>query len=198
MAGVLVSGKRGLVVGGRPVGTPQPSTLLLETSQDRAMSRQVRAVVPSGRRHSSRRLLVQVPGEGGVQGDTLDRRRRPPSSPNLPSNCSAIKEGLPPGAGAGAGCASGVPGGGAPVAVVPAPRHPCRRPAAPLTALALGVVTETAVGEPGLEDPPVEGDADTDGGNIDAHPGGPGQGHDHAVLAEALPHPSLVQQDLGV
>ena len=97
MAGVLVSGKRGLVVGGRPVGTPQPSTLLLETSQDRAMSRQVRAVVPSGRRHSSRRLLVQVPGEGGVQGDTLDRRRRPPSSPNLPSNCSAIKEGLPPG-----------------------------------------------------------------------------------------------------
>lgn len=66
MAGVLVPGKRGLVVVGRPVGTPQPSPLFSETSQDRAMSWQVRAMVPSGRRHSSLRLLVQVPGEGGV------------------------------------------------------------------------------------------------------------------------------------
>ena len=66
MAGVLLPGRRGLVVAGRPVGSPQPSPLLSETSQDRAMSWQVRAMVPSGRRHSSLRLLVQVPGEGGV------------------------------------------------------------------------------------------------------------------------------------
>ena len=144
MAGVLVSGKRGLVVGGRPVGTPQPSTLLSETSQDRAMSRQVRAMVPSGRRHSSPRLLVQVPGEGRVQGGhTLDHRRRLPSSPNLPSNCSAIQEGFPPGAGTGAGCASGVPGG-------VRPQRWCRPLAAPAGVLHSLKLDKHAIKFPGL------------------------------------------------
>lgn len=64
--GVLGAGKGGLVVGGSPVGAQQPSPLLLATSQDRAMSWQVGAMVPSGRRQSSLRLLVQVPGEGGA------------------------------------------------------------------------------------------------------------------------------------
>lgn len=48
------------MVGG---GVWQPSLLLSGTSQELAMSLQVGAMVPSGRRQSSVWLLVQVPGE---------------------------------------------------------------------------------------------------------------------------------------
>lgn len=196
---MLVPGKRGLAVGGRPVGSPQPSPLLSETSQDRAMSRQVRAMVPPGRRHSSLRLLVQVPGEGGVRGGT----HTGPSSPSPfisqpPQQPLSYQIGLPAwGRCGGRVCVWGPLGGLRPQWWCLPLAAPAGVLQAPLTALALSVVTEVAVREPGLEDPPIEGDADTDGGNIDAHPGGPGQGHGHAVLAEALPHPRLVQQDLG-
>lgn len=133
MAGVLLPGKRGLVVAGRPVGTLQPSPLLSETSQDRAMSWQVRAMVPSGRRHSSLRLLVQVPGEGGVRGGTHTGPSSPsPFVPQPSQQLLSYQTGLPAGAGAGAGCVEGSPGAGsAPTALVPAPPHPRRRPAVP-------------------------------------------------------------------
>lgn len=142
------------------------------------------------------RCLGRVGFEGG---HTLDHPRLLPSSRNLPSKCSAIKQGFPPGQVRGPGVCVGAP---QEQAVHPQRWcQPLATPAGilqfPLTALALGVVIEAAVREPGLEDPPVEGDADTDGGNINTHSGGPGQGHGHTVLAEALPHPRLVQQDLG-
>lgn len=67
----------------------------------------------------------------------------------------------------------------------------------PLTTLALGVVAETAVGQPDLEDLPVEGDADADGRDVDVHGGVHRHRHMHAVLAEVLAHPHVVEQDLG-
>lgn len=67
----------------------------------------------------------------------------------------------------------------------------------PLTTLALGVVAEVAVGQPDLEDLPVEGDADADGRDVDVHGGVHRHRHTHAILAEALAHLHVVEQDLG-
>ncbi|MCQ7632670.1 hypothetical protein NP173_23775 [Salmonella enterica] len=45
------------------------------------------------------------------------------------------------------------------------------------------------------EDLPVKGDADADGWDHQAHGRGHCDGHLHAILAEALGHPNLVEQD---
>ena len=214
---MLGAGDRGLAVGGRLVGAQQPSPLLLGTSQDWAMSWQVGAVVPSGRRQSSLRLLVQVPGEGGAGASlwwgALDHPLLPFHPPDFPGSQSAVKHCFLPGAGgtgsrwesvAGASVAggrrsrAGAAWGRVPAAVVPGPSLPQQASCGSLlTTLALGVVAEVAVGQLGLEDPPVEDDSHADGGNLDAHLGGPRRRHGQAVLAEALPHPHLAKQDLG-
>lgn len=208
--GVLGTGKGGLVVGGRPVAAQQPSPLLLATSQDWAMSWQVGAVVPSGRRQSSLRLLVQVPGGRGrrITVGGPGPSRSPLPSPQLPWQPVSY-ETLLPGRGRWQGEQVGTCGGGrrsraraawghVPAAVVPGPSLPQQASCgALLTAQALGVVAEAAVGQPDLEDPPVEDDAHADGRNLDAHLGGPRRRHGQAVLAEARPHPHLAKQDLG-
>lgn len=158
-AGVVGAEGEVPAVGGGRVGAKQPSRPLSGTSQWWAMSWQVAAMVPSGRRQSSVRLLVQVPGR-------QDSGVTPP-----PLRCSPCP---PP-------CWA---------AVAQAPQHP-------LTALALGVVAETAVGQLDVEDLPVEGDAHTSRGDVDGHRGRARHRHTHAVLAEARAHLRLVEQDLG-
>lgn len=68
------------VVGGTLVGAQQLASLLSGTSQVLAMSWQVGAMVPSGRRQSSAWLLVQVPGRMGAGGS--------PRGPGLLSHLS--------------------------------------------------------------------------------------------------------------
>lgn len=87
--GVVGAGEGGLVVAGGPVGAQQPSLLVSGTSQALAMSRQVGAMVPSGRRQSSVWLLVQVPG-GGAGGSW---RGRPPPPPPPPWGHMVMKPG---------------------------------------------------------------------------------------------------------
>lgn len=67
---------------------------------------------------------------------------------------------------------------------------------APLTALALCVVAKETSRQLDLENLPVKGDADANVRDIKAH-GRAGLGrHCHAVFAEALGHPCLVEQNL--
>lgn len=175
--GALDTGAGGLAVGGVPVGAQQPSFLLSGTNQVLAMSLQLVAVVPSRWRQSSLWLLVQVPaGRVSPQGwNPGSLSQPPPASPSFPSP-------------------------GFPYAhwVVGPSSSPGRgRTRRPLTALALGVVVEEAVGQPGLEDVAIEGDAHTQGRDVHAHGGGPRHRHKHAVLAETAAHRNLVKQDLG-
>lgn len=53
----------GVVLGGRVGRTKQSLLPFSDSSQSLAMSWQSEAMVPSGRRHSSVWLFVQVPGE---------------------------------------------------------------------------------------------------------------------------------------